>query len=127
MNKRKILVAFVLLILAVIFIPYLWVEINTALHKEEFKDLYLQTYETVEDNHCIGEDNYCKVFYKIGNEAKVFYATNTSTFMCRFSRNSTDDVWKICDADVLWSEYGSASNFSFPFYPVKDWKAYFNN
>lgn len=118
---------FIALILSVILLPYLWVEINTLIYKEEFKDLYLQTYETAEDNHRINKDNYCKVFYKIGNKAKIFYATNISTFMCYFSKKSDDDEWIIYDADVLWTKSGSASNLSFPFYPIKDPKAYLSS
>lgn len=117
-------IAFSVLVLSVIILPYVWVEVNTLAYKNEFKDLYLQTYETPEDNHCINKDNYCKVFYKTGNKAKIFYATNTSTFMCYFERMSADDAWKIYDADVLYSRSGSASDLSFPFYPIKDPRAY---
>ncbi len=38
---------------------------------------------------------------------------------------SATEEWEIYDADVLWPKSGSASNFSFSFYPVKDLKSYF--
>lgn len=122
---KKIFTAVVLsVLLAVVVLPYLWVEVNTLAFKDEFKDLYLQTYEAKGDYYCINKDNYCKVFYKLGDKAKVFYATDTSTFLCYFLKDSSNNTWEIYDADVLWSKSGSASDFSFPFYPVKDLRSY---
>ena len=107
----------VIVLLVLLILPYLFVEINTVLYKDEFEQLYTQAWE-------ITDDNYCKVFYKRKNKSKVFYATDTSTFMCYFVWENADEEWALDKCDVLWSEHGSASDFSFPFYPVKDMKSY---
>ncbi|MBQ8502935.1 MAG: hypothetical protein IJ491_01510 [Clostridia bacterium] len=116
MKKLKHLI-FVLFVM-VLFLPYFFVEINTMLYKDEFDNLYLQTQE-------ISDDNYCKVFDKNEKYSKVFYATETSTFMCYFFRDDTLDKWILDRCEILWSSSGSASKFSFPFYPVKNFKTYF--
>ena len=117
MKKVKI---FILIPLLVILCSYLFVEINTVAHKDEFSGLYIQAVELADLS-----DNYCKVFYKNDYHAKVFYATDTSTFMCYFYKESIYGEWILNQCDVLWSKSGSASDFSYPFYPVKDLKSYF--
>ena len=114
---KKLKLSVAILLAVIILLPYLLVEINTVLHKNEFEQLYTQTWE-------ITEDNYCKVFCKRKNRAKVFYATHTSTFMCYFVWENADEKWVLDECDILWSEHGSASDFSFPFYPTKDIKSY---
>jgi len=115
LKKLKILIVFLFVI--ILILPYLFVEINTLLYKNEFENLYLETWE-------ISGDNYCKVFIRSEKYSKVFYATEDSTFMCYFLKDETLDKWVLDRCEVLWSGSGSASEFSFPFYPVKRLESY---
>ena len=115
MKRVKILL---LIPVFVILISYLFVELNTLVNKDEFIELYTQAAE-------IDEDNYCRVFYKTDYHAKVLYATDETSFMCYFYKESLYDGWSLNCCKVLWSKYGSASEFSYPFYPVKDIGSYF--
>ena len=115
MKKVK---AICLALLLIISASYLFVEVNTLANKDEFSELYVQAPE-------IDEDNYCRVFYRNDYHAKVLYATDETTFMCYFYKESLYDGWSLNCCKVLWSKYGSASEFSYPFYPVKDIGSYF--
>ncbi|MCM1364843.1 MAG: hypothetical protein NC122_08990 [Faecalibacterium sp.] len=124
MNKhlKRILALFLSLIFIFIILPYIVVEFNTLLFKSEFANLYTQAWDM---EHLEESDTYCKVFLKTPQKAKVFYATETNTYMFRFNKNSAEE-WELENYECLWSTQGSASNFSYPFYKVKgSWSAYF--
>lgn len=112
MNKRykKWLVAGALfLILFLCVVPYLRVELNTYLHKNEFQNEFLQT-------HMIDEIEYLKVFHYKPDMAQVLYVVNghKATIMTYFLKS--EGSWKLDTWKVLWSATGSAESFFWPYY-----------
>lgn len=93
----------------IVIAPYLFVECNTLLFGDEFKDEYKQT-------NMISEIKYYKVFYVTKNVAKVYYVDENpkSGHYIWFKKEKSN--WKMTDWETVWSEKGSASGITFPFY-----------
>lgn len=109
MAKRILIV-----IVALLFIgPYLWVEINTCLFKDDFLNCHRQVIE-------ISETCEIKVYYKTPKRAKILYLTDDGTFFCDLEKGPTQD-WELIHNEILWSRYGNASEFFYPFYRIKGW------
>ena len=107
MKKLKKII--VVLIILIIIVPYLYVEINTLIWGNEFENEYKQT-------NMISEIEYYKVFYVIKNKAKVYYVDkgHEGGHYVWFEKEKSD--WRMLHWDTVWSEYGSASGVTYPFY-----------
>lgn len=107
--KKKIKRILIIFIFIVIVLPYLFVEANTIMFGDDFERLYEQT-------NMISQIEYYKIFYYTNKEAKVYYVEEnhkTGNFVW-FEKDGSN--WKMKKWETVWSEYGSASGITFPFY-----------
>lgn len=107
--KKKIVISLIVVVILLIALPYIFVEVNTALWGEKFENEYKQT-------NIISKIEYYKVFYYTGNKAKVYYVEekhNSGNYIWFHKVNSK---WKMVDWKTVWSEYGSASGITYPIY-----------
>ena len=89
--------------------PYLFVETNTFIFGKIFKKSYEQT-------NMISEIEYYKVFYYTGKNAKVYYVDGSiraGHFVWLIKKG---DKWEMEKWETVWSDVGSASGITFPFY-----------
>ncbi|WP_288684140.1 hypothetical protein [uncultured Eubacterium sp.] len=107
--KKKSIKLIIIVVFLVIILPYLFVECNTILFGDEFKNEYKQT-------NMISDIKYYKVFYKTKNTAKVYYVDSnkeTGNYIW-FEKNKSN--WVMTNWETVWSEYGSASGITYPYY-----------
>lgn len=107
--KKKIVIAIIIIIFTLIILPYAYVEITTALYGKQFAEEYKQT-------SMISSVEYYKVFSYNNQRAKVYYVERdpTITYFVYFEKDGSK--WKMTSWDTVWSDFGSASNVTFPFY-----------
>lgn len=107
--KKKIVVSLIIIIIVVVAIPYIFVECNTALYGNEFKNEYQQT-------NMIPKIEYYKVFYCTGNKAKVYYVEENHESGNYLWFQRVDSKWKMTEWKTVWSKFGSASGITYPIY-----------
>lgn len=107
-KKKRMFWIFVIIIMFVLILPYAVVEVNTIIWGDEFKEEYKQT-------GMISDINYYKVFYVIDDKAKIYYVDRDTGTFVYFVRDG--DMWKLDEYQTVWSQNGSASGVTFPFYP----------
>ena len=107
--KKFFLKLFIILMIFVVIAPYLFEECNTLIFGNEFKDEYEQT-------NMISSIEYYKVFYVINNKAKVYYVDENYEGGYYLWFEKEDSQWNMTHWDTVWSEYGSASGITYPFY-----------
>lgn len=107
--KKNILKLIIILMFLVVIVPYLFVEGNTLMFGNDFKDEYKQT-------NMISSIQYYKVFYVIDNKAKVYYVEKNHESGHYLWFEKENSKWKMTHWTTVWSEYGSASGITFPFY-----------
>ena len=107
--KNKIKIIVIVAMILIIFVPYIFVEGNTLLFGSEFKNQYKQT-------NMIDDIEYYKVFYNTNKTAKVYYveADHEAGHFIWFKKEKSK--WKMTKWTTVWSQYGSASGITFPFY-----------
>ena len=107
--KKRIINLLIILVILIVIVPYLFVECNTLIFGNTFKDEYKQT-------NMISSIEYYKVFYVIKNKAKVYYVdeNHESGHYIWFKKEKSE--WKMTSWKTVWSEYGSASGITYPFY-----------
>lgn len=108
-KMKKKITNIVTAILAIIIVPYLFVETNTLLFGKDFKEEYKQT-------HMISGVQYYKVFYYTGKTAKVYYVDSTPRAGHFVWFKKKDGEWNMETWETVWSDWGSASGVTFPFY-----------
>ena len=97
----------VLILLGVIFFPYLKVEYLTMKYGDEFVGLEEQT-------NMLKDSKYLKVFSYNDTYAIVFYVSDSGDLIsfCRDSNNN----WKKDEWKTIWSRSGNADEFIWPYY-----------
>ena len=110
MKKKFICVVAVLVLIAIL--PYIYVEVKTAIHYEQTVDLYQET-------NMISSDNYHKVISYSQNEAKILYCEPNSTFLCYFYRDE-DNKWICENFEPVLYKGGFEDTAFYPIYPTKD-------
>lgn len=106
MKKRVLLIVIIIIMLVVVF-PYVVVEVNTVIWGDEFREEYKQT-------GMIRDIRYYKVFYVLDENAKIYYVDQDTGTFVYFVKEG--ERWKMQEYETVWSESGSASGITFPFY-----------
>lgn len=109
-KKFKSFFLIVIILVVLLFAPYLPIELNTNKYKQEVNKLYLQT-------GLIEDDNYCKVYKYTDSDLQVLFADTKSVNMCYYIKK--DDEWKLARWETILSVEGSASGLVFPIYLPK--------
>lgn len=109
MVKKLIIGALVVIALLVVAVPYIRVEVLTAMHGEEFEDEYRQT-------SMITDIEYFKVFSYSSSSAKVYYviADHMAADMITFVKR--DGKWVMNVWETIWAKMGSADDLIWPYY-----------
>ena len=106
--KNKVIIALILSVLFLfLYIPYLKVEVNTLIYHDEFQNSYKLT-------NMFDNPKFFKVFYVKSGRAKILYGNDHEeivVFMKEKNNKWTYDCW-----DSVWSDMGSASEYTYPFY-----------
>lgn len=118
--KKKITLVTVILLLLFSVLPYVYVEIMSAIHYDETVDLYEKT-------GWISSDNYHKVFSLSQDNAKILYSEPYRVFICEFSKDENGDWQNESIEPVLYRNNLDSSPFNFsipekifyPLYPTK--------
>ena len=105
--KKYIILSIVLILLGVIFFPYLKVEYLTMKYGDEFVGLEQQT-------KMLNDAKYLKVFSYNDTEAVVYYLSDTRSLIT-FNKDS-DNNWQYKEWRVIWSKSGNADEFIWPYY-----------
>ena len=106
-KKPFVILIIFAVILIIIFFPYIKAEYFTLKYGKQFEGLEEQT-------NMLSNSRYYKVLSYSKSRAKVFYVSNTGDVIT-FEKNS-QGVWQIKDWYTVWSHYGSADNFYWPYY-----------
>lgn len=109
MKKRLLLFTFIVIIV-LIFSPYLKAEILTLRFGKTFKHEYLQT-------NMIDSIQYFKVLDKKKDTAKVLYITSKHASANIVYFKYLDGKWCMTNWVTVWSKSGSADSFIWPYYP----------
>ncbi|MBE6599229.1 MAG: hypothetical protein E7638_07295 [Ruminococcaceae bacterium] len=109
MKKRtKIcLVTVKLIILAVLFSPYIRAEYLTFVYGKQFAGLEQQT-------NILNPARYFRVLAYSETEATVFYVSDTGDLMT-FVKDANGE-WERAEWKTIWSTTGSADEFMWPYY-----------
>lgn len=108
-KKILIILVGVLILLLVAFFPYMKAEILTAKHGEEFKGLETQT-------QMMDFADYYKVIQYSDSSAEVYYVhKNKGGCVIQFEKDDEQN-WCITYWKMIWSHYGSANEFYWPYY-----------
>lgn len=110
MKKKLICVVVVLVLIAIL--PYVYVEVKTAIYYEQTVDLYQET-------NMISSDNYHKVISYSQKEAKILYCEPNTTFLCCFYRDE-DNKWICENFEPILYKGGFEDTAFYPIYPTKD-------
>lgn len=109
MKKKTIILIFVFILLfAIIIFPYLKAEYLTYCYGEEFVGLEQQT-------QMMDGATYLKVVDYSKNRAQVFYVLSGKGG-CVITFDKEVENWKIATWKMIWSHYGSADEFFWPYY-----------
>ena len=108
MKKRIIIITIIAALLIVIFLPYLKAEILTLLYGKEFEGLEQQT-------RMMDPASYHKVVEYSETQATVFYV-HSGKGGCVILSEKENSEWKIVTWQMMWSHYGSAEEFYWPYY-----------
>lgn len=110
----KWLILMIVLLCAIVAVPYVRVEILTLLHREEFSDLY-------EVSGYIENIKYYKVMNYNEERADIFYVAQSvndgsvpATFLYHFNKQS--ETWILESWECIWSKHGNAEKIIWPFY-----------
>ena len=106
MKKTK---RIILILIVIIIMPYLFVEMNTFLFGGKLAKSYKMT-------NLISDVEYYKVFHYTWNKSKVYYVDGNVRAGHFIWFKKKGDEWEIEKWETVWSEEGSASGFTVPFY-----------
>ena len=109
--SKKFLIGLVgvLILLMIIFFPYMKAEILTAKYGEEFRGLETQT-------QMMDLADYHKVIQYSDSSAEVYYVhKNKGGCVIQFEKDDEQN-WCITYWKMIWSHYGSANEFYWPYY-----------
>ena len=90
-----------------IFLPYLKAEVLTYLYGKEFKGLEQQT-------KMMDSASYHKVVEYSESQATVFYVLSGKGG-CVITFRKEENDWRIVTWKMIWSHYGSADEFYWPY------------
>ncbi len=107
-TKILIISAAILIIALIVFYPYIKAEYLTAKYGDEFNGLEQQT-------RMMDPASYHKVIEYSKSHATVFYVWSESGG-CVMLFEQEDNNWEISTWEVIWSRYGSADEFYWPYY-----------
>lgn len=110
-KKTQCIFAFLLLVLVtcIILLPYLRVEILTALHKQEFEMEYMQT-------NMVDGIEYLKVMDYSEQLSNIYYVIENHSGGVFVSFEHKNSNWVMKNRKTVWSKSGSASDFMWPYY-----------
>ena len=106
MYKKRIIIVFVIVLVFMVFFPYLKAEYLTHRYGEEFEGLEIQT-------KMLKQSRYYKVLSYSNDRAEVFYISDTGDII---SFEKVNDHWNIADWKTIWAKSGSADSFYWPYY-----------
>lgn len=110
MKKKKVLIILIIIMcMLVIGVPYINVEIKTYKYGDQFKDRYT-------DTNMIDGIEYYKVFSYSETKAKVLYVELEHETVNFVWFKKEGGKWMYENWDTIWSQYGSADGWTFPFY-----------
>lgn len=104
MKKRKVVF---LVILLIVFFPYLKAEYLTARFGNQF-------YGLEQDTRMLDPAKYYKVISYSENYAKVYYVSDYSRDLILFEKENGQ--WVRYEWRTVWSKTGSADEFFWPYY-----------
>ena len=108
MKKRIIITITIVMLLTIVFLPYLKAEFLTYLYGMEFEGLEQQT-------KMMDSASYHKVLKYSETRAFVFYVIKGKGG-CVISFEKENDCWIVVTWEMIWSHYGSADKFYWPYY-----------
>ncbi len=106
---KRLVTICVLILLLLLTIPYLFVEIETAKYGKEFATIY-------KDNTTIKDVEYCKVYYCIGEKAKVYYVEKGKRQGHFVNYKKYGNKWELDTWEVIWSKDTGKDGIFYPFY-----------
>lgn len=107
--KRKLKILLIIslcLFLSFWGISILRCEVLTIQHGNEFENGYMQT-------NMISEPDYLKVLNYSNISARVYYVNKYSGNVISFIKK--DSSWHMTEWDTIWSKFGSADDFIWPY------------
>ena len=117
--KKILLVVVVLLFVCILALPYVKAEYYTNKYGKEFEDIYGKEFEALYDlTGMIEKVDLYRIFEYSETSAKMYYAEvgGECTYYLYFSRDNKDSDWTLNTYKVLWSKWGSAEDWPWPFY-----------
>ena len=107
--KKSIAITIIVILLLVLaFLPYLKAEVLTYLYGNEFKGLEQQT-------KMMDSASYYIVVEYSETQAKVFYVLSGKGG-CVITFSKQNSSWEIVTWEMVWSHFGSADKFYWPYY-----------
>lgn len=108
-KAKKIIKIFIITFFVIWFFSIIKCEILTQLHGREFSKGYWET-------NMIGRCDYLKVINYSSDSAKVYYVeTKVYGYGDLLSFKKINDSWIIEKWETIWSKYGSADDFIWPY------------
>ena len=108
MKHKKVIGILIVIVLLIIF-PYMKAEWLTAQYGNEFDDLY-------KESHMLDSISYFKVMKYSEMEAEVYYVQGEHLGADLFTFIKDNNQWKLDSWETVWSKYGSADKFIWPYY-----------
>ncbi len=109
MKPKKVIIIplLILIILFLVFFPYMKAEYLTLKYGYEFENLQRQT-------NMLSEVRYYKVLSYSDEVAEVFYVSDTGDLIT--FKKSEENIWTYTEWKTIWSNSGSADGFVWPYY-----------
>lgn len=107
LKKPTVIVIFIIIVLTILFFPYIKSEYLTLKYGKEFEGLEKQT-------NMLSDSSYYKVLDYSENKARVFYVSDSGDIIV-FQKNPQGE-WIYQSWDTIWSKSGSADGFMWPYY-----------
>ena len=118
-RKKLLIITVVWVFIFVLTFHYIKAEYYTYKYGKEFTDLYGKQFEVLYSvTGWVEKGEFYKVVEYSETSAKIYYVEveEQTTYHLFFSRSDKDKDWTLTDWKVIWSKYGSADDFPWPFY-----------
>lgn len=108
---KKIKILMLIVVLFILVAPYLRVELLTHLYKNDFAEIDTSQF-------MIYKMEYFKIYKYTKNKAVIFFVEEDKAYsvLVYFTRNDDGEWMFTGEWKCIWSKYGSASEFIWPYY-----------
>ena len=112
MNRKKILLA-IITVLAALIVIWISALIKNEILTQKYYDDFVQAYT---QNTMLGEMEYFKVLRCDGNTAEVYYVGKDMSGADVLTFKKQDGMWQEIAWETIWSASGSGSEVIYPYW-----------